>query len=415
MALGALSTGVILGGAGISAAAGIGSSIAGNVMNRKSVDRTNETNMQIAQMNNEWSEKMMEKQMQYNNEVMGKQMQYNNEMFDKQTAYNSAMNEKQFGQAKELQSIQNQFQTDMWNKTNEYNSPVAQRQRLEQAGLNPYLMMSGGSAGVATAMNGSSASAPSASAPFAGSVSAGSVGLPSPSQVSAHAPQYDFSTVGSSLIAGLDMYNKLKLGSEQADNIGIDTSLKRVDLQYRGMQIMRDLANKAAEERNLNARTKTLNQLRELEKGQMVATTNYAIQQTENLKATMKGVVIQNCMDYLTLKNMPTEIALKNANLAASTAFMVEQRALSEKQAVNEIKKGLIMDSQARQEKVTADYAERMARSLFLQAQSTLRRMTNNEGPDNAWKWYDARIRPWAERPLTGSGNGSVYTPGLLW
>lgn len=375
--------GALVGVSAAGAVLGAGASVAGSVMNKNSVNRANETNMQIAQMNNEWSEKMAEKQMKYNTE----------------------MNEKQFGQAKELQSIQNQFQSDMWNKTNEYNSAVAQRERLEQAGLNPYLMMSGGSAGSATGMNGSSASAPSA----------GSVGLPSPSQVSVQAPQYDFSSVGSSLIAGLDMYNKLKLGSAQADNVGIDTSLKRVDLQYKGMQIMRDLANKAAEERNINARTKTLNQLRELEKGQMVASTNYMIQQTENLKETMKGVVIQNCMDYLTLKNMPTEIALKNANLAASTAFMVSQRALSEKQAINEIKKGLILDSQARQEKITADYAERMARSLYDQAQSTLRRMQNNEGPDNAWKWYDTRIRPWSERPITGSGNGSVYTPGILW
>lgn len=375
--------GALVGVSAAGALLGAGSSVAGSVMNKNSVNRANETNMQIAQMNNEWSEKMAEKQMQYNTE----------------------MNEKQFGQAKELQKIQNDYQTEMWNKTNEYNSAAAQRERLEQAGLNPYLMMSGGSAGSATVMNGSSASAPSA----------GSAGLPSPSQVSVQAPQYDFSGVGSSLLAGLDMYNKLKLGSEQADNLGMDKSLKQVELQYKSKQIMQDLANKYAEEKNTQARTKTLNQLRELEKGQMVASTNYTIQQTENLKETMKGVVIQNCMDYLTLKNMPTEIALKNANLAASTAFMVAQRALTEKQAINEIKKGLIMDSQATKEKISADYAERMARALYGQAQSTLRRMQNNEGPDNAWKWYDTRIRPWSERPITGSGNGSVYTPGILW
>lgn len=328
---------------------GAGASVAGNVMNKKSVDRTNETNMQIAQMNNEWSEKMAEKQMQYNTE----------------------MNEKQFGQAKELQKIQNDYQTEMWNKTNEYNSASAQRERLEQAGLNPYLMMSGGSAGSATSMNGSSASVPSA----------GSVGLPSPSQVSVQAPQYDFSGVGSSLLAGLDMYNKLKLGAEQADNLGMDKSLKQVELQYKSKQIMQDLANKYAEEKNMEARTKTLNQLRELEKGQMVASTNYTIQQTENLKETMKGVVIQNCMDYLTLKNMPTEIALKNANLAASTAFMVSQRALTEKQAINEIKKGILIDAQSSKEKISASYAARMAENLYLQAQSTLRKMQMSEYP----------------------------------
>lgn len=49
----------------------------------------------------------------------------------------------------------NKFNERMWNMQNEYNSPVMQRARLEAAGLNPYLMMDGGSAGV-------SESAPSA-------------------------------------------------------------------------------------------------------------------------------------------------------------------------------------------------------------------------------------------------------------
>lgn len=43
----------------------------------------------------------------------------------------------------------NEFNEAMWNKQNEYNTPAMQRARLEAAGLNPYLMMNGGSAGVA--------------------------------------------------------------------------------------------------------------------------------------------------------------------------------------------------------------------------------------------------------------------------
>ena len=43
----------------------------------------------------------------------------------------------------------NKFNERMWNLQNEYNTPVMQRARLEAAGLNPYLMMDGGSAGVA--------------------------------------------------------------------------------------------------------------------------------------------------------------------------------------------------------------------------------------------------------------------------
>lgn len=43
----------------------------------------------------------------------------------------------------------NAFNERMWDKQNAYNSPVEQRRRLEQAGLNPNLMMNGGSAGTA--------------------------------------------------------------------------------------------------------------------------------------------------------------------------------------------------------------------------------------------------------------------------
>lgn len=378
MGLGAL-IGISAGSAALSA----GSAIAGNAMNKHSVDRTNETNMQIAQMNNEWSEKMMEKQM----------------------AYNTQMNQTQFNQAKELQGIQNDFQSEMWNQTNEYNSPENQRKRLEQAGLNPYMMMSGSSAGTATAMNGSSASAGGSSG----------VGLPSPSQVTAQAPQFDFGSVGSSIMAGLQMYNQLKLGKEQADNLSIDKSIKTIEMQYKSRQIMQDLANRVADQKNTEAKTKSLDALRELEKGQMAATIDNTIQQTQNLKETMKGVVLQNCIDYLTLQNMPKDIALRQANTAASTAFMVAQGAMTRQQAINENKKSILLDYQARKEKISADYAERMAKNQYNQAESTLRRMMNNEGPDNAWKWYDTRIRPWSESPIFGSGSGSVYKPGILW
>lgn len=51
-----------------------------------------------------------------------------------------------------------QFQLDMWNRENTYNTASAQRQRLSEAGLNPYLMMSGGNSGIASSA-GSSAPA----------------------------------------------------------------------------------------------------------------------------------------------------------------------------------------------------------------------------------------------------------------
>lgn len=92
--------------------------VASAVGDAVSTNKTNKTNMAINQMNNE---------------------------------FNAAEAEKA-----------RQFQLDMWNRTNEYNSASAQRSRLEEAGLNPYLMMNGGSSGTAQSAGSSS---PASAAP----------------------------------------------------------------------------------------------------------------------------------------------------------------------------------------------------------------------------------------------------------
>lgn len=94
---------------------GIGSSSVQNSQNRQNVLETNQMNYKINQMNNQFNERMAIQQ--------------------------------------------RNWQENMWNKENAYNTASAQRQRLEEAGLNPYLMMNGGSAGVAqSAGTGSAAS-----------------------------------------------------------------------------------------------------------------------------------------------------------------------------------------------------------------------------------------------------------------
>lgn len=85
---------------------GIGSSAMQNSQNRQNVMETNQMNYKINQMNNQFNERMAIQQ--------------------------------------------RNWQENMWNKENAYNTASAQRQRLEEAGLNPYLMMNGGSAGVAS-------------------------------------------------------------------------------------------------------------------------------------------------------------------------------------------------------------------------------------------------------------------------
>ena len=96
---------------------GIGASSMQNSQNRQNIRETNQMNYKINQMNNQFNERMAIQQ--------------------------------------------RNWQENMWNKENAYNTASAQRQRLEEAGLNPYLMMNGGSAGSAQS-SGTGASASSA-------------------------------------------------------------------------------------------------------------------------------------------------------------------------------------------------------------------------------------------------------------
>nr|QPB07470.1 MAG: DNA pilot protein [Microvirus sp.] len=147
----------------------------GGLFGKKNNNSTNRTNMQIAQMNNDFN-------------------------------------------AAEAQKSRD-FQLDMWNKTNAYNDPSAQRERLAAAGLNPALMMDGGSAGQAS----SSVSSPAAS----------SAGNPT-------MQPYDWSTMtgamAQSIIGSLQLSNETKLADANVTSLQGQRSLAEA-------QALRELSN----------------------------------------------------------------------------------------------------------------------------------------------------------------------------
>lgn len=96
------------------------------------------------------------------------------------------------------------FQLDMWNRENEYNTASAQRQRLSQAGLNPYLMMSGGNAGTASSV---------------GSTSPASASPPLSMQ------RQDFSGLSNTLSTALQIANQTKETNARVQNLQGQKSL----------------------------------------------------------------------------------------------------------------------------------------------------------------------------------------------
>lgn len=180
-------------GAGASLIGGAGTTVAQNAANKE-----------IAQMNNAFNEKMFDKQVAYNKEM------YQQQLGDQWKFYNDSKQN-----AWDLVANQQQFQTDMWNKNNEYNSASAQRERLEAAGLNPYMMMNGGSAGTAQTMSGSAGAAPSGGAP-----SAQGVTPPTATPYSA-----DYSGITAGLGRAIDVLSSMpdrKVKEAQADNLRIE-------------------------------------------------------------------------------------------------------------------------------------------------------------------------------------------------
>lgn len=101
------------------------------------------------------------------------------------------------------------WQEKMWNMQNQYNSPQAQMQRLKSAGLNPDLMYSQGTTGIAQ-------------------------GISEPSQATMQAPQLqglDTSSLVQSIQNEHLLQGQLDLLRSQKDNVDADTHGKDVDNQ----------------------------------------------------------------------------------------------------------------------------------------------------------------------------------------
>lgn len=166
-------------GLGTIIGAGIGglTNLIGQGMSRRAAREYNKGQMEIAQMNNEWNA-------------------------------NEALKNREWQES--MVNSQNEWNLEQWNRENEYNSPVAQRQRLEAAGLNPYMMLDGGNAGSASSVSSASPSGGSQAAP-----------AQMPQQ---QALKYDFSSVGQAI----NSYFQNRLLMYQMGNIGADTRGKEL-------------------------------------------------------------------------------------------------------------------------------------------------------------------------------------------
>ena len=317
---------------------GAGASILGNLFNAGSTVSANTQNVAIAKMNNKFNEQMLQKQMDYN--------------------------------------------TEMWNKQNVYNSASAQRDRLEAAGLNPYMMLNGGNAGTAQA--------------------AGGITPPTATPVHVAAPQVDFSGIGDSLSTFLSPDAKLK--QEQAEGI-------RIENKFKAAEIIASLGETISRTKNNDVQQ----QLMQIQRSLALETFNSDVAYKQNMvreqELRLDQIYIQNSIQSKELANLDEKIRLELALLGAQIISQKASAGASYASAKAAYASALVSRAQAANIKLSTKQAEAMfddnvsrnhndlirstydtqtARHLTDKAKWEAISAEHNSGPRDAWQhgWY---------------------------
>lgn len=270
-----------------------------------SASKQNKANFRIAQMNNKFNERMLDKQIAYNKEM------YATQLGDQWQFYNDA-------------------KQNAWDMA-EYNSAPAARQRLEAAGLNPFMMLNGGSAG--TASFGGSGSAP------------GAQGITPPTATPYSA---DYSSLASGISqAAADLSQETDRAKTRAETEGI-----HIENQFKAARAMAEL-------NEILSRTNNDKQRVAIEKfmssiARDTATSQIAVnnQNIANMRAEEKFTILQSLQASKQLSWMDAQNRMDLAQKAADISLKRKQGVLTDRQAETEVYK--VAESFARAQNINA-------------------------------------------------------------
>lgn len=331
----------------VGSAIGAGTSLIGGA---STTHMQNQANKEIAQMNNAFNEKMFDKQIAYNKEM------YQTQLGDQWKFYDD-----QKENAWKLYEDNKAYQTEMWNKQNEYNDPSAQRARLEAAGLNPYMMMNGGSAGIAGSVSGTQGSAPSAGAP-------GVQGVHPPTATPYSA---DYSGVMQGLGHAIDTImtgSQRNIQNAQADNL-------RIEGKYIASKAIAELYRTYNDAKNDDERVAIQRVLSSIQKDLSVSQVAVNNENVRQIQAQTRIAVTENLLREQELKFLPQAQKLQLAQGAADIALKYSQKNLTEKQAQHEIEK--LAETVARTSLTNQQYWTERANTVNAQLENTSRQSEN--------------------------------------
>lgn len=347
----------------VGSAIGAGSSLIGGAA---STAAQNAANKEIAQMNNAFNEKMFDKQVAYNKEM------YQQQLGDQWKFYNDSKQN-----AWDLVENHQQFQTDMWNKNNEYNSASAQRERLEAAGLNPYLMMNGGSAGTAQAMSGSAGAAPSGAAP-----SAQGVTPPTATPYSV-----DYSGISQGVGAAIDTIMQLKNSASERGVKDASAENLRIEGKYIAAKRVAELYKMYNDAKNDNERTAIQKYIASIDGDLKASQMSVNAENMNKIRMETQLLATENLMRNQELSFLPQAQKLQLAQGAADIALKYSQKQLTDKQARHEVEK--LAETVARTQLTNQQYWTESANTVNAQLQNTRNQIENQFTSET----YKTRVR----------------------
>lgn len=323
----------------------------GAAANVASTQMTNSANKQIAQMNNEFNEKMLDKQINYNKEA------YATQVGDQWQFYNDAK--------------ENTWK--MYEDQKAYDSASAQRERLEAAGLNPYLMMQGGSAGSAT-------SAGSTGAPAVG----GMQGITPPTATPYSA---DYSGIAAGFGSVIDTIQRLKNDASERGVKDASSANLRIEGKYIAAKRIAEVYKMYNDAKNDNERTALQGILTSIEKdfksSQMEVNSETAAQK----RAETKLLITENLIRNQNLNFLPQAQKMQLAQGAADIALKYASKNLTDKQARHEIQK--LAETMARTELTNQKTWTERANTINAQLDNTSKQMENQFNSET----YKNRVR----------------------
>lgn len=237
---------------------------------------------------------------------------FNEKMFDKQIAYNKEMYQQQLG---DQWQFYNDAKQNAWDMA-EYNSAPAQRERLEAAGLNPYLMMNGGSAGVA--QSSAQGSAPSAQG----------VNPPSATPYS-----MDYSGITQGLGMALDQIARMPDNSvkrAEADNL-------RIEGKYKAAKMMAEIIQMRTQAKTQEGRLALDKLIYSIDKDLKTSQMSVNSENIANMQAQRKLINVQTLFAEKQLSWMDAQNKMDLAQKTADIQLKYAQGALTKKQVEHEV------------------------------------------------------------------------------